>query len=104
MIRLRAAIDRSLRHRWAGPVLLVLLAVLFALMLCHLTIDAVLEGGVTCLVLVVVLVRVLVAPPGRITRVAHARGLRRGRGSPRAPAVTALRPSFAHPPSLPLRL
>lgn len=82
MIRLREALHRGLKKRWVGPIVLVLLAVLLVLVLCHLTIDAVLEGGVACLLLVVVLGPLVMAACAFALRLGRTGARARGRASP----------------------
>ena len=101
MIRLRHEIDRALRNPWVGPIVLLVLVGLLALVILHVTIDQAIEASIVCLVIVmfavgtVRIVRrflgLLQAPPAS-SRGDPGRGVRR----PRAASV------FTAP--LPLRL
>ena len=59
MIRLRHEIDRALGNRWLGPIILLVLVGLLALVVLHVTIDQAIEASVVCLALVIVFVRVV---------------------------------------------
>lgn len=88
MIRLRETLERACRHRWLGPLVIVLLVVLIAFIAIHEGGDKLFESaGELCValaaVLLVTLVRVL--PP---LRVRAARGPQR-RGPPLVPALRA---------------
>jgi hypothetical protein len=64
MIRLRAAVVRGLRHRWLGPALALLLAVLLALLVLHSALDeAPASDVVVCVAIALLVVSRFVAPP-----------------------------------------
>lgn len=80
MIRLREMLERGMRHRWLGPALILLVALLLALVVLHITADQAAEAGVVCIAFLVMVVTVLLLPPSQIV----APRLRRTR-APRAP-------------------
>jgi hypothetical protein len=89
MIRLRGTLERACRHRWLGPLVIVLLVVLIAFIAVHESGDKLLESaGELCVglaaLLVVTLVRLLP------TVLVHALRGHRRRGPP--PAAAGLRP------------
>lgn len=54
VIRLRESIDRWLRHRWVGPLLLVLLAVVLGVLALHEGLEQLLESaGELCVALAI---------------------------------------------------
>lgn len=102
IVRLRELIERGLRHRWLGPMVLILLAVLLAAVLIHDGGERLTDGvGEFCMALFVLVVLC------GLTRPAPDRGSR-----PAAPARRSAWTPFggvtacAHPPprTLPLRL
>lgn len=63
MIRLRQSIERGVRHRWLGPLFVVLLCVMLALLVLHTVHDAehsATSAGEFCLALVVMFSVVIV--------------------------------------------
>lgn len=59
MIRLRHEIDCALRHRWLGPIILLVLVGLLALVVLHITIDQAIEASIVCLAIVMIVVRIV---------------------------------------------
>lgn len=101
MIRLRAALERGLRHRWLGPALVLVLAILLALLILHSAIDeAPVSGLVVCFAVALLLVLRIVVPPLAVRQETRP-------FSPRAPPpafVAARVPAYARRGSPPLRL
>ena len=59
MIRLRHEIDRALSHRWLGPIILLVLVGLLALVILHVTIDQAIEASVVCLAIVIFVIGIV---------------------------------------------
>lgn len=108
MIRLRQAIERGMRHRWLGPLFVLLFCLLLAMLYMHSLHDGQagtelgeLCLGITMIIGAVLLIRVgFTALPGSVL-------VRLGRAPPACPARRQLaRPSGAAAaiPSVPLRL
>jgi hypothetical protein len=98
VIRLREMLERGMRHRWLGPVLIVLFAVLLALVVLHTTADQATEAGVVCLAFLVILVTLLLPrPPEIVLRLQRAR-------APRAPPPTRVARNQVLTITPPLRL
>lgn len=101
MIRLRHEIDRALRHRWLGPIILLVLVGLLALVILHVTVDQALEASVVCLAIVIFVVGI--ARPFRLRLL----GLQTPPATSRGPPVRFVRRSLATSAfiaPLPLRL
>jgi hypothetical protein len=102
MIALRAALERGLRHRWLGPTLVLLLAVLLALLVLHSGLEqSPAPGLVVCAAVVLLVFARIPAPP-----FPERRPRRRiiSLRAPPFPLVNALVPAYARHSSPPLRL
>lgn len=101
MIRLRATLELGLRHRWLGPVLILLFAVLLTLLALHSAFDeALLSGLLACVALALVVFVRSFPPPAPARRST-------GRIAPRAPPRllgATLVPAYQPSPLPPLRL
>jgi uncharacterized membrane protein YhaH (DUF805 family) len=75
-------LERGRRHRWLGPVFVVLFALMLALVVLHTTADQATETGVVCLAILMILVAVLLPSPPRL--VVHVRRIRAARAPPSA--------------------
>lgn len=104
MIRLRELIERGRRHRVLGPVLIVLLLVVLALMIVH-------EGhestgadlGVLCIGIALLLIAALLPPPKRLVS-APVPETERGRAPPARVVHRLTAAACGGSRSLPLRL
>jgi hypothetical protein len=100
MLRLRVGIEKALRRRWLGLVVVLLLAILVAFVVIHDAGHALEDAAVACLALAVIFSTLVVFPP--LTRPATRNaGALRGRAPP-AKAVAAITP--VRPKPVPLRL
>lgn len=101
MIGLRAALERGLRHRWLGPALVLLLAVLLALLVLHSAFEqAPAPGLFVCAAIALLLFARIPAPPVA----ERCPGRRLSQRAPPLPLVKALVLAGSRHSSPPLRL
>lgn len=102
MIRLRELIERALRHRWLGPVVLLLLAVLLAAVLIHEGGERLADGvGELCLALFVLAAVCVLGPAAQSRARAAAANAQPWRQAPLHSEAARAQPP---PRTLPLRL
>lgn len=99
VIRLRESIERWLRHRWAGPLLLILLAVVLGVLALHEGFEQLLESaGELCVALAIL---AIAGFDVRSKRPAQRVSSQSRRGPPRAPLAVS---AAVSPGTVPLRL
>ncbi len=102
MIRLRATLEQALRHRWLGPIVFLLVALVLSFLALHPASDGHFDAASLCaavaLLAVVQLLIVAAAPLGRAPSVVSLRA------PPRSRSPASRQRPFSRPVVAPLRL